>query len=422
MHYVILNLSIMKNLRIRSRIVLSDLSFIAPAVVFYIIGKLSSSQKKHFVFKIHLQILEWIKTCFVFKMIECTFENSIQIFILIFVILLKKSDSKTIHGLENLISNDETEILAISGILSVASLVITEVQWYSSSKNFYLPLKAKIFYGFNIFLFVIKRVFSIILYFAPLMGIFDLMGHWKMGKLDFRIVIEQEILNSPLISDEVISIQNWKQILNYSEMTNWKITYYYGFFILLIVIHLVLLFLLKCKFVKNFFSKENMSQKFFHILIQLFCPKVHQDWDEEIATVHDAIQNYIKVKTEMILSLILFLLEDLVMCTPIWILSYNIYQRNTYLYKEDFPLLEEEKWSTKLAYTLSFVSPVVFIIFPLIQYGLFILYNKFSHPWSILLQENPTTPKFFEEGIINPKNGNEETKISNVTKIEKKKP
>ena len=416
-------------LKTKSQIILSYFTPISPAIGYYMIGRLSYDQKKTFNFDTQLEILNWKKTCYFLKIIESTFENSIQIFILVFVILLKSSDSKTIHGLVNLISNDEADILALSGLWSLASMVVTEVQWYSSSKNFYLSFKAKVTYGLHMFLFVIKRVFCVILYFAPLMGIFDLMGHWKMGKPKFKEVIEKEVCNISQISMEIQSIENWTQINDYSEMTNWKLTYYYILFILLIFFHLILLFLLKCKFAKNFLGNKNIFEKVFHTLIQLFCPKVYQDWDEGISTVNDVIQNFRRVKQEFMAMLILFLFEDLVMCAPIWILSYNIYQRNIYLEQEGFPKVFEERWSTLLAYALATVCPVAFIVFSFLQYKLFCLYNKFCHPWCILLREKTTIPTLFEERELNldgiltehsPAEGpstSDETKASNMKKI-----
>ena len=112
--------------------------------------------------------------------------------------------------------------------------------------------------------------------------------------------------------------------------------------------------------------------------------------------IEDAKRNYEKVKNEMKALLVLFVAEHLLMCVPIWILSYNIYQRNIYL-DEYFPQLDEEIWSTTLAYTLSTVSPIILIIVPFVQYGLFVLYNKYGHPWRRLLQENVTIHSLDEE-------------------------
>ena len=108
--------------------------------------------------------------------------------------------------------------------------------------------------------------------------------------------------------------------------------------------------------------------------------------------------------------LALFMIGDLLLCAPIWLLSYNIYNRNVFLY-EFFPPNEKEIISTKISYILSFACPIFFIIAPLLQYGLFILYNRFGHPWCELLQSNPTGPHVFHtyelemEDILKTENG-----------------
>ena len=80
----------------------------------------------------------------------------------------------------------------------------------------------------------------------------------------------------------------------------------------------------------------------------------------------------------------------------VWILSYNIYQRNIFL-DEYFPQVMEEIKSTTLAYTLSIVCPAVFIIAPFVQYGLFLLYHKYGHPWSEILNSQTHVKKSMEE-------------------------
>ena len=129
----------------------------------------------------------------------------------------------------------------------------------------------------------------------------------------------------------------------------------------------------------------------------MFSPKVYQDWDVGISTIADVKRNFEKVKKEMRVMVVLFAAEHLLMCVPIWILSYNIYKRNIYL-DEYFPQLDEEIWSTKLAYSLSIISPIIFILVPFAQYGLFILYNKFGHPWGKLLQDDLILQEWSKDG------------------------
>jgi len=131
----------------------------------------------------------------------------------------------------------------------------------------------------------------------------------------------------------------------------------------------------------------------------MLSPKISKDWDVDISTIKDAKLNYEKAKSEMRNLVILFAAEHLLMCIPIWILSYNIYYRNIYL-DEFFPQLDEEIWSTKLSYILSIAGPVIFLLIPFVQYHLFILYNKYGHPWRKLLEENLRMPEWLADDPV----------------------
>ncbi len=48
-------------------------------------------------------------------------------------------------------------------------------------------------------------------------------------------------------------------------------------------------------------------------------------------------------------------------------------------------MLKEEMAATKHAYTLSVLSPILFLAIPYAQYMLFVLYHKKGHPWSKIL-------------------------------------
>ena len=146
-----------------------------------------------------------------------------------------------------------------------------------------------------------------------------------------------------------------------------------------------------------FNDRKHIISKVFHVFTNLSSAKVFQDWDENVTSLEEVDQNYKKVKKEMKTLLTLMGLENVLMCTPIWILYYNICKRNVYLDKY-FPQLDVEIYSTQLAYKLSIICPIIFTAVPFLQYWLFILYNKFGHPWKQLLQENPKAPKFLLAG------------------------
>jgi hypothetical protein len=69
----------------------------------------------------------------------------------------------------------------------------------------------------------------------------------------------------------------------------------------------------------------------------------------------------------MKLLLLLFAIEHLIFCIPIFILSNSIAKRNEFL-DENFSPVDEEHQATLTAYSLSVVGPILFIVVPLIQF------------------------------------------------------
>ncbi len=85
-----------------------------------------------------------------------------------------------------------------------------------------------------------------------------------------------------------------------------------------------------------------MGDKFLHMLNQYICPSIYEDWDERSG---EPEINLKKVLKEMKLTLALFAIENVILCTPIFLLTYSISVRNQYL-DEYFPQVDEEKYST----------------------------------------------------------------------------
>ena len=66
--------------------------------------------------------------------------------------------------------------------------------------------------------------------------------------------------------------------------------------------------------------------------------------------------------------LVLFTLENLAMCFPLFVLSYSIYQRNDYL-SNSFPYgpVGPELRATKITFTLAVLGPLIYLAVPVLQ-------------------------------------------------------
>ncbi len=332
----------------------------------------------------HEKCQKWMLRSSLFKKIEMLFENSIQVLLLLFVILLKYSNTNTILGFENLFSGDEAELIAWSAVFSVASMAIGEVKWQATLKNNFMPLKGKLLLFVNALIGLTTRISAVVIFFAPSMGFFSLLSHWKLGSLNPSE--EYKIYSMSFVDqeDQTKHPKKWVIMENYTDLTLWSLETYFVTFIILIPIHFTVIFIIKLCVSINFESKSSMSMKLFHILTQLTCPTIYHDWDEHISNVEDMNKNWMQVCKEMKILFALFTFEHIMLCIPLWILSYKISLRNNYL-DDTFPQVIEEQRSTTLAYWLSVVFPTIYILIPFIQYGLFVIYHKHGHPWSRIL-------------------------------------
>ena len=323
-------------------------------------------------------------------MIELVFENSTQFLILLIVVLLGQSSTRTIYdyGLQILIADGDLEKLALSCLWSLVSMVLAGTNWQDSLKHFTIGVKGKLTMATFFLLSVFARTIAFVIYFAPSMGLLDLLGHYKMG----TISANRLQLNDIMENGTTIYLKHvWNQVNHSSELTILTLPTCYFSFIVFVAAHQVFVFIIKCLYSRNFISRHKIFSKFLHVISQQFCPKIYQDWDEDASTLDDLRKKFEMVKNEIGALLILFTLENFFLSVPIMLLSIKIYERNKYL-DEFFPQLDEEIWSTKLAYGLSAACPVLFILIPLLQYWLFILYNKYAHPWSKLLRDNLEAP------------------------------
>jgi len=160
------------------------------------------------------------------------------------------------------------------------------VQTVSAEKNNFLSFKGQLLLTIFTNISLFGRLMSILMFFAPPLGLANLLMHWKKG----QIVVHDydEIYNSRL--DSIFDIQNntaiyfkdiWITTPHYSEFTIWTLETYFKTILVLILVHLTLVFGLKCLFAKGFFSIKNLTEKIFHVLTQMFVPWNYKDWDQE---------------------------------------------------------------------------------------------------------------------------------------------
>ncbi len=90
---------------------------------------------------------------------------------------------------------------------------------------------------------ILARIQSILLFFAPSLGLANLLMHWKFGKLS----VDE---NKDLVFDaqngiEIYFKDVWIETPKYTTFTLWELETYYIIFLGMIPLHLALVFALK---------------------------------------------------------------------------------------------------------------------------------------------------------------------------------
>ena len=143
------------------------------------------------------------------RMNENTFEQFLQALILIIITALKFTSTKTVGGLESLIGEDNSLLLILSAGWSIKSIAMGYLQSMSMSKEDTLPSLGKLILFLFVLLSCLARLFGILIFFAPVLGLMDVLMHWKMGKL---------VTSSLLSSDRIFDVGSNGTYISFREM------------------------------------------------------------------------------------------------------------------------------------------------------------------------------------------------------------
>jgi len=78
-------------------------------------------------------------------------------------------------------TGEHSDLLPVFALISVASIVFGTLRFYSQN-NDTISVKEKILLSIFALSNLTVRMGSILFYFAPSLGIFNLLGHWSKGK------------------------------------------------------------------------------------------------------------------------------------------------------------------------------------------------------------------------------------------------
>jgi hypothetical protein len=193
-------------------------------------------------------------------------EHFIQSLVLIMLIALKFTTTGTVSGFQELLAgNSNFFLLVLSAVWSIFSIISGFLQRKIVQKNHSISFLGILIQLAYATLAMICRISSILTFFAPAIGLFNLLGHFKMGNIAFaRNTIYDVRDNETLINIRDV----WKQIHNYEELTVFQLDVYYIVFLVFILFHFLLVAAIKLKSSKEFRSRKDYFKKILHILHQ----------------------------------------------------------------------------------------------------------------------------------------------------------
>jgi hypothetical protein len=195
-----------------------------------------------------------------------------------------------VTGLHTLWTSGKIDLILFSAALSLFSLTHGHVKHITSEKNNFLPIAGKLLHTAFAILSILARILAVLLFFAPSLGLANLLMHWKMGLLTLHTVDEFEefdefdefekidVVEDIDVLDEfdkfeeieifeddidklgpsnqnlVFDVQNgteiyfkdvWIETPKYTSYTLWELETYYIIFLGLVLFHLGLVFGLK---------------------------------------------------------------------------------------------------------------------------------------------------------------------------------
>ena len=333
-------------------------------------------------------------------------ESHLQIVISLVLLLLAHSDTRTILGLEVLFDGEiflylPTKFaLAISILWSLYSCItshlkgVTKKREYSNNRSFLIML---VYTSISI----VIRVLSYILYLTPPLGLFHTLRHLQGEMYPFYNPYYQHVN----VTEDLFYFGDAPPI-PWSKITRWNYTDYKEaeppsqrlytvfsigeyFWIMFAILGLnILSQILAIRFTNpEVYKKLSLIDVLIHGICNCFIPHPMEEWDEKEGSVEmHRLRKHLVLK-EMIASILLNFVFNLILLTPLIILGINVFDRHAILvnsigaFPEEIEAFERLKLMLILSFTLLLLSTIIQILS-------FYLCNGKFHPFTLIAQDD----------------------------------
>merc|ERR1719232_2214460 len=326
--------------------------------------------------------------------LEVTFQLTGQILFL----LLSSTTTATTGGLEQMFKNTSDALLALSIVLSIKTIYFITLKVITILKTF-LPFTTKFFLMLWIMVSSSARVMSLVFFFIPSLGLFSILGHWKMEQTPYSEKIKERfeknntvyLYNSEPVAWTDLCRYNYTSDSgpDYTVYTYFSLQQYFCGFWILWVLHVIVNALAKSLCSEDFRTNGTSSllSKFVHCVENTNIPTVWVDWDEREGTLEEHKERHDQVLKEMNAMIAIRTIFNAVMLAPIVYTATNIWERHRHV-KSTIGAMNSEQVSYDNITSLFYCVVVGFPVLVVLDFLLYRLYQTKFHPWAAILYDD----------------------------------
>ena len=192
------------------------------------------------------KVLNWQKTHALLRATEACIEFPMQGILILIIASLILSETSTTGSNKAMWSEENFALFVTSGFWSLISVALSGVANLVADKNGFLSMKAKIVF-FIFYLFgICQRIGAVLLFFAPSLGLFNLLYHWKMGKIPLQQTQLFYDVNATT-HEHIYFSEIWKPIDDYTDLTLISLGTAFICFLVSLLLHFFCVLLVKQK-------------------------------------------------------------------------------------------------------------------------------------------------------------------------------
>lgn len=319
------------------------------------------------------------------KSLETSTETIFQYMLQFMVLLVVRLALGTVvtDGIEKIFFSQVGTLLYVSLVLSFFSLITSRSGIEAWKKQGFFQSKSKNLFGFGTFLALLGKVWSIVFYFAPTLGLFYMAVPWFKGRIpfaqDYYIDSNQTVSSIWVATDPTLG-----------QFTLVNLSTYYIFYLIFVPWQCLVLYIVKQSLMPAFKRSSGRSKKLLHIVSCLNFPSIFEDWDEQNSEdVKEYDIRWQNVWYEHQVMIYFHCAVNVFNCLPTVFCSFVILWRHCYLSQSWFQPTEEEHKAMVAAWILVF-SPIYMMVLAFLQRQILLVYYQKGHPWSRIFVKLPS--------------------------------